>query len=508
MASPKPVVLCILDGWGLREQTEANAVAQAHTPTFDWMMSNCPNATLITHGVDVGLPAGQMGNSEVGHTNIGAGRVVEMDLRRIESAIESGAFDTLAGIERFATKVKSAGGIAHLMGVLSDGGVHSHIDHMIAAVRVLTSKGLRVAIHAFTDGRDVAPSSAKIYLDKLEQALPENAVIATVCGRYYSMDRDNRWQRVEMAYQALVNGAGLKADTAKQAIDDSYAEGVADEFIKPRVVGSYRGMQDNDGLLCLNFRADRAREILAAIADPEFQSFDTGKRPDLSIISGFAEYSRRHSTYMDCIFPDRKIVNTLGEWVASHNRSQFRIAETEKYPHVTFFFNGGIEQPAQNEDRYLAPSPKVATYDLQPQMSAYDVTEHLVAAIKSGGYDLIIVNYANPDMVGHTGFLEAAKTACATVDRELAQVVAALTDAGGAMIVTADHGNCETMINPETGEPHTAHTTNLVPVVLINGPKGAKLRPGGRLADLAPTLLALMNMEQPPEMTGKNLLQA
>ena len=508
MTSPKPVVLCILDGWGLREDTEANAVALAKTPTFDRIMAKCPSATLITHGTEVGLPEGQMGNSEVGHMNIGAGRVVEMDLRRIEKAIDDGTFNDLPGINRFADAVKTAGGVAHILGVLSDGGVHSHIDHMITTARALTDKGLKVAIHAFTDGRDVAPTSAKSYLEELREALPENASIATVSGRYYSMDRDNRWERVELAYQAMVEARGYTAERAAQAIDDAYGKGVTDEFIKPRVLGDYAGMNDGDGLLCLNFRADRAREILAAIADPDFASFDVSGRPKLSIVSGFAEYSRRHSTYMDCVFPDQKIVNTLGEWVSKQGRTQFRIAETEKYPHVTFFFNGGVEQPKDGEDRYLAPSPRVATYDLQPEMSSGEVTDHLVEAIRGAQYDLIIVNYANPDMVGHTGDLQAAMLACEAVDAGLAEVVAALKDTGGVMMLTADHGNCETMVDPETGGPHTAHTTNPVPVALSNGPKGAKLRRGGRLADLAPSLLALMELEPPKEMTGKSLIEA
>ncbi len=506
MAAPKPVVLCILDGWGLRSEIEGNAVLQAETPAYDHMIETCPNSTLITHGHDVGLPEGQMGNSEVGHTIIGAGRVVEMDLRHIDRAIESGAFATLPGIKRFAEKLKSSGGVAHLLGILSDGGVHSHIEHMIAAAKALTAQGIKVAIHAFTDGRDVAQVSAKSYLEDLRDALPTGATIATVSGRYYTMDRDNRWERVALAYEALAHGRGYTADTASEAIDAAYGKGVTDEFIKPRVLGNFSGMADGDGILCLNFRADRAREILAAFGDPDFSAFDTGRRPKFAILSGFAEYSRRHNSYMDCIFPDDKIVNTLGEWVSKKGLKQFRIAETEKYSHVTFFLNGGQEEPAQNETRYLAPSPNVATYDLQPEMSADEVTRHLVAAIDSDEFDLIIVNYANPDMVGHTGDLAAAKLACAKVDEGLGKVVDALQKADGAMIVTADHGNCETMVDPETGEPHTAHTTNPVPVALINGPKDAKLRDGGRLADIALTVLELLDLEQPAEMTGKSLI--
>jgi len=504
MTVTKPVVLCILDGWGLSETIDANAPALADTPNFDRLMAQCPHATLITHGTDVGLPEGQMGNSEVGHMNIGAGRVVEMDLRRIDKAIETGGFATLPGVLRFAEKLKQTGGTAHLLGVLSDGGVHSHIAHMIAAARALTDHGVPVAIHAFTDGRDVAPVSAKSYLEALRRSLPEGAFIATVSGRYYAMDRDNRWDRVELAYRALALGEGYTAETASQAIDDAYGKGRTDEFIKPRVLGGYAGMKDGDGLLCLNFRADRAREILAAFADSDFDSFDTGRRPEFAIVSGFTEYSRRHATYMDCIFPDERPANTLGEWVARQGRTQFHCAETEKYPHVTFFLNGGKEAPEPGEDRYMAASPGVATYDLQPEMSADEVTEHVVEAIAKG-YDLIVVNYANPDMVGHTGDLGAAIAACEAVDRGLGRVLEALRAAGGAMIVTADHGNCETMIDPATGKPHTAHTTNPVPVILAGGPQGARLKPG-RLADLAPTLLALMGLPKPGEMTGESLL--
>ena len=503
--TPKSVILCILDGWGLSDQTEANAPALAQTPVFDRLMATCPNATLITHGHDVGLPEGQMGNSEVGHMNIGAGRVVEMDLRRIDKAIETGAFPTLPGVRRFVEAMKGSGGTAHLLGVLSDGGVHSHITHMIAAANALTAEGIPVAIHAFTDGRDVAPVSAKSYLEALRRSLPNGARIATVSGRYYAMDRDNRWDRVKLAYEALAKGEGYTAATAAEGIANAYDKGRTDEFIKPRVLGDYHGMADGDGILCLNFRADRAREILAAFADPDFDGFDTGPRPKFAIVSGFTEYSRRHSTYMDCIFPDERPVNTLSEWIAKQGRRQFHAAETEKYPHVTFFLNGGKEAPEEGEARYMADSPKVATYDLMPEMSAAEVTCEVVGAIGEG-YDFIVVNYANPDMVGHTGDLAAAIAACEAVDKGLGEVVSALEAAGGAMIVTADHGNCEVMIDPKTGAPHTAHTLNPVPVILLGGPEGAALSPG-RLADLAPTVLALMGLDTPAEMTGKSLIR-
>jgi 2,3-bisphosphoglycerate-independent phosphoglycerate mutase len=501
---PKPVVLCILDGWGLSDDRVANAPLLADTPNFDRLMSTCPHATLITHGTDVGLPAGQMGNSEVGHLNIGAGRVVEMDLRRIDRAIETGTFAQLPGLVRFIERMKASGGTAHLLGILSDGGVHSHIGHMIATAKALTDAGVPVAIHAFTDGRDVAPISARIYLEALGAALPTGARIVTVSGRYYAMDRDNRWDRVRLAYEALARGKGYTARTAPEAIDNAYAKGRTDEFIKPRVLGDYKGMVDGDGILCLNFRADRAREILASFADPDFAHFDTGPRPDFAAVSGFTEYSDRHSKYMDCIFPDEQPANTLSAWVAAKGLRQFHVAETEKYPHVTFFLAGGREAPEEREERYMAQSPDVPTYDMAPEMSAQEVTDKLIWAIEHW-FDLIVVNYANPDMVGHTGDLSAAIAACEAVDRGLGQVIAKVREMGGAMVVTADHGNCETMIDPVSGGPHTAHTTNPVPVIVMGTPEGTALR-SGRLADLAPTVLALMGLDQPPEMTGQSLL--
>lgn len=509
MTPIKPVVLCILDGWGLRPETKGNAVALADTPNFDRILRDCPNNTLTTFGPDVGLPDGQMGNSEVGHMNIGAGRVVEMDLAKINGIIKRGELADQPAVQRIINAGSNTGSnTVHLCGVLSDGGVHSHLDHMIAMMKVLADAGRKVALHLFTDGRDVAPQSASGYLETLQAALPEDAFIATVSGRYYALDRDNRWERVALAFEAMVNGTGPAFDTADAVISNNYANDISDEFFKPAVIGDYTGMVNGDVLVCLNFRADRAREILAAIAEPDFAGFATGPRPELALVSGFTQYSQAHSAYVDVIFPEEDIVNTIGSWVAQKGLSQFRIAETEKYPHVTFFLNGGVEIPASGEDRYLAPSPKVATYDLQPEMSSAEVTEHLVGAIRSGKYHLIVVNYANPDMVGHTGDLQAAMAACSAVDAGLGQVLRALETAGGAMVLCADHGNCETMIDPDTGGPHTAHTTNPVPVALIGGPKDAKLRANGRLADLAPTLLALMGLDQPPEMTGKSLLEA
>ena len=391
------------------------------------------------------------------------------------------------------------------MGLVSDGGVHGSLDHLNAAVKAITDAGVPVVIHAMTDGRDVAPSSAEGFVANLEAHLPDNATIGTVVGRYFAMDRDKRWDRVAQAYDAIINGkAPHVAPTATSAVVVGYERGQTDEFIEPTVLGDFRGVQDGDGVFCLNFRADRAREILAAIGDPDFSDFDTGPRPKLAGLLGMVEYSDSHNAYMTTAYPKAEIVNTLGAWVAKQGLRQFRLAETEKYPHVTFFLNGGVEVPEGGEDRFMPLSPKVATYDLQPEMSSGEVTETFVSAIEDG-YDLIVTNYANPDMVGHTGDLQAAIKACEAVDAGLGQVIEAVTKAGGAMIVTADHGNCEMMVDPVTGGPHTAHTTNLVPVILVGGPEGATLR-DGRLADLSPTLLGLMGLDTPPQMTGKSLL--
>jgi len=505
MRTPKPVVLCILDGWGLRPERENNAPVLANTPNFDRLIATCPSATLITYGPDVGLPRGQMGNSEVGHTNIGAGRVVAMDLGQIDLAIEDGTFATNPELQKFIKKLKKTGGTAHLMGITSDGGVHGHTRHMLEAARVIAGAGIPVIVHAITDGRDVPPKSAIGYMEVLQKGLPDGAHIATVTGRYFAMDRDHRWDRVAKAFEAIVRGKGLAAESPAAAVTQAYARGETDEFIKPTVIGDYNGIKDGDGVFCLNFRADRVREILAAIGQRGFDVFATGPRPKLAAMLGMAEYSENHNTYMKTMFPKPVLKNTLGAWVAEHGLRQFRLAETEKYPHVTFFFNGGKEEPEKGEDRFMPLSPKVATYDLQPEMSAPAVTDKLVEAIAKG-YDLIVVNYANPDMVGHTGSLPAAITACETVDKGLGRALAALEKVGGAMIVTADHGNCETMVDPETGAPHTAHTTNPVPVIVVGGPEGAQLA-SGRLADLAPTILELMNLPKPPEMTGQSLLR-
>jgi 2,3-bisphosphoglycerate-independent phosphoglycerate mutase len=505
MPAPKPVVLCILDGWGIGPDPATSAPAQAHVPTFNRLWATCPHSTLTTFGPDVGLPRGQMGNSEVGHTNIGAGRVVAMDLGMIDLAIEEGSFAREPALRDFIAHLKASGGAAHLAGLCSPGGVHAHQAHLVEAARVIAAEGIPVLVHVITDGRDVPPQSGAAQVAALEAALPPGARIVTVTGRYYAMDRDNRWERVETAYRAMAQGRGAAAPSATAAIAAGYSVGITDEFLPATVIGGYPGMQDGDGLFFLNFRADRAREILAAIGDPAFTAFDRGARPKLAAMLGMVDYSTAHNAYMTAVFPKKDIVNTLGEWVAKQGKRQFRLAETEKYPHVTFFLNGGREVPFAGEDRHMAPSPKVATYDLQPEMSAAEVSDHFVTAIEAG-YDLIVVNYANPDMVGHTGSLPAAIKAVEAVDAGLARAVAALEKAGGAMVICADHGNCEVMVDPVSGGPHTAHTTNPVPVILVGGPPGARLRDGGRLADLAPTLLALMGLARPPEMTGQSLI--
>ena len=503
--SHRPVVLCILDGWGIGSNPAVSAPALADVPNFNRIWAECPHSALTTFGPDVGLPTGQMGNSEVGHTNIGAGRVVAMDLGAIDLAIEDGTFATNEAVVAFTARLQATGGVAHLMGVISDGGVHGHLNHVLAAARAITAAGVPVALHAITDGRDVAPNSAAEFVAQLMLSLPEGARVATVIGRYWAMDRDNRWERVERAYRAMVRAEGAVADTAAAAVAASYAKGETDEFIAPTVIGDYAGARDGDGFFCLNFRSDRAREVLAALAAPDFAGFAAGKRPVWAALLGMVEYSDSHNSYMQAAYPKRFLPNTIGEWVASHGLTQFRLAETEKYPHVTFFLNGGREVPFEGEDRAMPKSPLVATYDLQPEMSSVAVSDQFVMAIEKG-YDLIVVNYANPDMVGHTGSLPAAIRACEAVDIGLGRALAALQAKGGAMIVTADHGNCELMVDPVTGGPHTSHTTNPVPVILVGGQAGAVLRAGGRLADLAPTLLALMGLPQPPEMTGRSLL--
>lgn len=499
-----PVALVILDGLGLRAERDGNAMALAETPTLDHLTNTCPMATLITHGPDVGLPEGQMGNSEVGHMNIGAGRVVLMDLPKIDAALANGSFDTQEAVRTHIEALKTSGGVCHLVGLLSPGGVHAHQRHLAYIAKLIAGEGISVCLHLIADGRDVPPRSIGKYLTAFRADLGDTTgiKIATLSGRFFALDRDNRWERVEAAYRAMALGEGEREASAEDAIAAAYGRGKTDEFIKPTVIGDYAGMNSGDGLFSTSFRTDRTREIMAAFADPAFTAFDR-PAPTFAARTGMVEYSENHRAYMDAVFADDEIVDTLGQVASRAGLRQLRLAETEKYPHVTFFFNGGIETPQPAEERHMAPSPKVATYDLQPEMSEGEVTERLVSAIRSGDYDLIVTNYANPDMVGHTGDLNAAIKAVEAVDAGLGKAVAAIGEAGGAMLVCADHGNCETMIDPETGGPHTAHTLNEVPVWLVG--KKTTLE-HGRLADVAPTLLALLGLEQPAAMTGRSLI--
>jgi 2,3-bisphosphoglycerate-independent phosphoglycerate mutase len=501
----RPVMLVILDGWGWREAPADNAVRLAHTPTFSKLWSTCPHALLHTSGKDVGLPDGQMGNSEVGHLNIGAGRVVMQDLPRINQAVNTGEIARTPALLGLIERLRSSGSTCHLMGLVSPGGVHSHQDHAAALAKVLAQAGVLTVLHVFTDGRDTPPQSAEGYVRRLASMLPSGVSIGTVSGRYYAMDRDNRWDRVSKAYHAIVDAEGPRFADAHAAIADAYAHDVSDEFVVPAVVGDYGGVRDGDGLLCFNFRADRVREILAALLDPAFSGFPRPRVARFAAATGMTQYSEYLDRLLQTIFPPLTLPNVLGEVVANAGRTQLRTAETEKYAHVTYFLNGGNETQYAGEDRIMVPSPKVATYDLEPEMSAPELTTKAVAAIRSGKYDLIVLNYANPDMVGHTGKLEAAIKAVETVDAGLGRIVDAIRKAGGALLVTADHGNCEMMRDPETGGPHTAHTTNPVPVVLVDGNDVSLVE--GRLADIAPTLLELMGLPKPAEMTGTSLIR-
>lgn len=503
MQKRRPVMLVVLDGWGWRDDPADNAVLQARTPTFDRLWATCPHALLHTSGLDVGLPEGQMGNSEVGHLNIGAGRVVMQDLPRIGGAIKGGQVADVPALRSLVTRLRESGGTCHLMGLVSPGGVHSHQDHAAALAHLLADAGVPTLVHAFTDGRDTPPRSAGEDIARLLAALPSSVGIATVSGRYYAMDRDKRWDRVSKAYGALVAAEGPHFPNAGAVIADSYARDLSDEFVLPSVVGNYRGMQDGDGVLCFNFRADRVREILAALLDPSFSGFPRKRTVQFAAAAGMTQYSEELDAFLGTIFPPQRLDKVLGQVVADAGRTQLRMAETEKYPHVTYFLNGGEEAQYPGEDRIMVPSPKVATYDLQPEMSAPELTDKAVGAIESGKYDLIVLNYANPDMVGHTGSLPAAIKAVETVDAGLGRIADAIARSGGALLVTADHGNCEMMRDPATGGPHTAHTTNPVPVLLQGG--DGPLR-AGRLADLAPTLLELMGLPKPAEMTGTSLL--
>ena len=503
----KPVVLCILDGWGERKESLNNAIRTGETPNWDRLVETNPHSVLSASGLDVGLPDGQMGNSEVGHMTLGSGRVVLQDLPRIDTAIHDGSLDDNPALLKFIEKLKATGGVCHLMGLLSPGGVHSHQWHMRTLAGIICAHGIPVQVHAFLDGRDTPPKSAHDMVSRFEVDIRHMACIniATVTGRYWAMDRDNRWDRVEKAYRCMVEGEGEKAQSAVEAIATSYENDITDEFVEPTVIGDYDGMQNGDGLLMANFRADRAREILAALADPNFEMLERPRNIQFAATAGMVEYSDAHNTYMDALFPPVELNNILGEVIENGGLKQLHISETEKYAHVTFFFNGGREEPFPNEERILVKSPNVPTYDHQPEMSAPEITDKLVETIEGGEFDFIVVNYANGDMVGHTGVMDAAVQAVEAVDKCLGRLEAAVISAGGTMLITADHGNCEKMC--EGSNPHTAHTLFSVPAVLVNAPERAKSLKEGGLADVAPTMLDLLGFDIPEAMTGKTLIQ-
>ncbi len=502
-----PVALVILDGWGISENCENNAACQANTPVLDRLRQEYPNSRLSASGQDVGLPDGQMGNSEVGHMNIGAGRIIYQDLSRINLAIEDGSFLKNQTLESACERLVAADGKLHLLGLLSDGGVHSHNTHLYALIRLAQQVGVKeVCIHPFLDGRDTPPKSAINYLQQLEDELENIGLgrVVTIMGRYWAMDRDNRWDRVEKAYLALTEGVGQHADSSAAAIESAYAADQTDEFVEPRVVGQEGVIADGDSIICFNFRSDRAREITRALTDSGFSGFSRNKIPQLLDYVCLTEYDETFD--LPVAFPSETYPDILAEVVSRAGFNQLRIAETEKYAHVTFFFNGGVEQPWPGEDRVMIPSPKeVTTYDQKPSMSAIEVTDEVVKRVESDKYQLIILNFANCDMVGHTGILAAAIEAMETVDSCLGRVVAAVSQAGGKLLITADHGNCEEMVDAK-GRPHTAHTTNPVQFIFVDSAHKSQLVRDGILADLAPTILELLKLEKPAAMTGQSLL--
>lgn len=508
--SKKPVMLMILDGYGNAPKSEGNAVSLAKKPNLDKLFEKYPTTELQASGLSVGLPEGQMGNSEVGHLNIGSGRIVYQELTRITKAISDGDFFENEALKKAMDNAKKSGTALHLMGLLSDGGVHSHIDHLKGLLEFAKKEGVQnVFVHAFMDGRDVPPSSGKEFIEKAEAMMAEVGVgkIATVSGRYYAMDRDNRWERVELAYNALVLGKGETANSAVQAIENSYHDNKTDEFVLPTVItkdgNALTNIKNGDSVIFFNFRPDRAREITRAINDKEFAGF---KRETLDLT--FVTMTQYDKTLegVNVAYSPQTLTNTLGEYVSSKGLNQLRIAETEKYAHVTFFFNGGVEKENPGEDRKVIPSPKVATYDLKPEMSAYEVTEELLARLDSDKYDMIILNFANPDMVGHTGVVEAAVKAIEAVDECVGKIADKILEMDGCLFITADHGNAETMIDFSTGNPFTAHTTHPVPFVWVSNDVDSKKLKTGKLADIAPTMLTQLGLEVPVEMTGENLV--
>jgi 2,3-bisphosphoglycerate-independent phosphoglycerate mutase len=510
MTFPKPVVLCVLDGWGHSEEASDNAILLANTPNWKRWEQAYPSSLLEASGEYVGLPNGQMGNSEVGHMSIGAGRIIFQDLPRIHRAIQTGEFESLPVLQKFVHTIKQKGASCHLMGLLSPGGVHSHQDHIVALAKFLNKHQIQVMFHGWLDGRDTPPKSAISFLKTLlteTQALPLFKVV-TIGGRYYGMDRDKRWERIQVAYEAMVEGKGKTFQDPIKAIEKAYQDDITDEFIPPMVLEGYQGMIDGDGILVANFRADRVRQILTAFLDPHFSHFSRRKVPSLSMAVGMTEYSKALNPFMETLFPPEDPRETLGEVISEADLKQLRIAETEKYAHVTFFFNGGREEAFKGEDRVLIPSPKVATYDLKPEMSAFEMTNQVVQFILENKYDFIVVNYANPDMVGHTGNMSATLKAIEAVDLCLGKLEKAVLSRGGILMVTADHGNAEQMEDINTHQPHTAHTCNLVPFVVVSQKgKSIILKDKGGLADIAPTVLDLINLPIPKDMKGISLIQ-
>ena len=503
----KPLILCILDGWGIGDGGEYDAIASAHTPNFDRIMDKYPNSRLRTDGEAVGLPDGQMGNSEVGHMNIGAGRVVMQYLPRITRSFQDGGVQNNEKIRSLAMDLNNNNKSCHIMGLLSDGGVHAHIDHIISLASIMAEYGVNVHIHGFTDGRDCSPDSGKSFILKAEEQIADNDLInlSTLSGRYYAMDRDNRWDRVKFAYDAIVKGEGNKVDSFVNMVNESYADSVMDEFIKPSVISDYRGIEDGDAIIFANFRNDRAREILQSLLIEDFDGFDRGGMcPDISKAIGMVEYSTELNSYMDILFPPMEYKNTFGEVISEHGLKQIRMAETEKYPHVTFFYNCGRENPYDGEDRVLVNSPDVATYDLQPEMSAPELSEKLISAINDNLHDVIIVNFANTDMVGHTGSVDAACKAVEYIDSVLGRLESTVIDSGAIIMITADHGNVDKMFDVDTNKPYTSHSMNPVPFIIV-GAGDIKLE-DGRLADIAPTMLGVLGIDKPDDMDGVNLI--
>ena len=500
----KTTLLCILDGWGVGKKCENNAIYKAKTPNYDKILEKYPHSEIKTSGLDVGLPKGQIGNSEVGHVSIGSGRVIYQNLPKINKEVETDNLKNNPILQKLIVKKENK--VCHLMGLFSFGGVHSHLDHIIYLAKFLSKNGFLVKIHAFLDGRDVPQKAAIDDFAKFNKIVGDNKniQIATISGRYYAMDRDQKWDRIRLSYDSIIFGNGKKYDTVPDVICDHYQQNITDEFILPSVVGDYNGIKDGEDIICANFRSDRVRQICSAILDPDFTEFRV-KKINFSSQIAMTNYSDELDRFQEILFPSDNVKNSLGEILQNNSLTQLRIAETEKYAHVTFFFSGGRERKFNFEDRILIKSPNVATYDLKPEMSATEVTRNIVEQIKSNKYDFIVVNYANPDMVGHSGVLNSAITACEVIDKEIKQLELEILKIDGTMLITADHGNIEDMVD-EGGNPHTSHTLNPVPLILVSNNSSQFYLKDGALSDIAPTILSLMNIKQPTEMSGKSLV--